>query len=68
MYSILGTTVTSSMTRKNFRGLVVWIAAMIIFYASGDEYLGEPFSIPGSFMILPGFSAMLSALYVYYTE
>jgi hypothetical protein len=71
MYSILGTAVTSSMTRnmwKNFRGLVVWIAAMIIFYASGDDDLGEPFSIPASFMILAGFSVMLSALYVYYRE
>jgi hypothetical protein len=69
MYSILGTAVTSSMTRnmwKNFRGLVVWIAALIIFYASGDEDLGEPWMIPGSFMILAGFSVMLGALYVYY--
>jgi hypothetical protein len=53
---------------KSFRGLVVWTTAMIIFYASGDDDLGEPFSIPGSFMILAGFSIMLSALYVYYTE
>ena len=69
MYSILSTAVTSSMSRnmwKNFRGLVVWIAALIIFYASGDEDLGEPWMIPGSFMILAGFSVMLGALYVYY--
>jgi hypothetical protein len=69
MYSILGTAVTSSMTRnmwKNFRGLVVWIAALIIFYAIGDEDIGEPWMIPGSFMILAGFSVMLGALYVYY--
>jgi hypothetical protein len=69
MYSILGTAVTSSMTRnmwKNFRGLVVWIAALVIYYASGDEDLGEPFQIPGSLMILAGFSVMLVALYVYY--
>jgi hypothetical protein len=69
MYSILGTAVTSSMTRnmwKNFRGLVVWIAALIIFYASGDDDLGEAWMIPGSFMILAGFSVMLGALYVYY--
>jgi drug/metabolite transporter (DMT)-like permease len=71
MYSILSMAATSAMTNnmwKNFRGLVVWIAALIIFYASGDEDLGEPFSIPGSFMILAGFPIMLSALYVYYTE
>jgi drug/metabolite transporter (DMT)-like permease len=69
MYSILGTAVTSSMTRnmwKNFRGLVVWTAALIIFYAIGDEDIGEPWMIPGSFMILAGFSVMLGALYVYY--
>lgn len=69
MYSILGTAVTSSMTRnmwKNFRGLVVWIVALTIFYAIGDEDLGEPWVIPGSFMILGGFSIMLGALYVYY--
>jgi hypothetical protein len=66
MFSILGTAVTSSMTRnmwKNFRGLVVWIAALIIYYAIGDEDLGEPWL---SFMILGGFSVMLIALYVYY--
>jgi hypothetical protein len=69
MYSILGTAVTSSMTRnmwKNFRGLVVWIAALIIFYVGGDEDIGEPWMIPGSLMILAGFSVMMGALYVYY--
>jgi hypothetical protein len=69
MYSILGTAVTSAMTRnmwKNFRGLVVWIAALIIYYASGNEDIGEPWSIPGSLMILAGFMIMLVALYVYY--
>jgi hypothetical protein len=71
MYSILSMAATSAMTNnmwKNFRGFVVWIAALIIFYASGNEDLGQPFSIPGSFMILAGFPIMLSALYVYYTE
>jgi uncharacterized membrane protein HdeD (DUF308 family) len=71
MFSILGTASTSSMTSdmwKNFSGLVVWIAAMTIFYAVGDEDLCEPWTIPGSFMILGGFSVMLAALYVYYRE
>jgi hypothetical protein len=69
IYSILGSAVTSAMTRnmwKNFRGLVVWIAALIIFYAIGDEDIGE--SIPGSFLILAGFSLILVFLYVYYSK
>jgi hypothetical protein len=51
---------------KNFRGLVVWIAALIIFYAVGDEGIVEPWSIPGPFMILAGFRIMLVAFYVFY--
>jgi drug/metabolite transporter (DMT)-like permease len=71
MFTILGTATTSAMTSnmwKNFSGLVVWIAALVIFYAVGDEDIGEPVTIPGSFMILGGFSVMLAALYVYYRE
>jgi hypothetical protein len=69
IYSILGTAVTSSMTRnvwKNFRGLVVWIAALLIYYAIGDEDLGEPWPIPVSSVTLSGFSVMVGGLYVYY--
>jgi hypothetical protein len=71
IYSILGIAATSSMTSsmwKNFSGLVVWIVAMVIYYAVGDEDLGESWTIPGSFMILAGFSVMLTALHVYYRE
>jgi drug/metabolite transporter (DMT)-like permease len=71
MSSILGISITSAMTSsmwKNFSGLVVWIAALIIFYAVGDESVGEPWTIPGSFLILGGFSVMLAALHVYYRE
>lgn len=69
IYSILGTAVTSSMTRnmwKNFRGLVVWMIALLIFYASVNSDLGEPWTIPGSFMILVGFFIMMVGLKVYY--
>ena len=37
IYSILGTAVTSAMTRsmwKNFRGLVVWIIGIVVFYVA----------------------------------
>lgn len=67
LYSILGTAVTSSMTRnmwKNFRGLVVWIVGLAIYYS--HEGFGEPFLIPGSFMLLNGFIVMLIGLYAYY--
>jgi drug/metabolite transporter (DMT)-like permease len=48
MFSVLGTACTSSMSSnmwRNFSGLVVWIAALVIFYAVGDEDLGEPWTI-----------------------
>jgi len=51
---------------KNFRGLVVWIAALLIYYAIGDEDLGEPWPIPVSSVTLSGFSVMVGGLYVYY--
>ena len=69
IYSLLATCFTSAMTKnmwKNFRGLVVWIAAMIIYYVSGNASVGEPWSIPGSLFILVGFSIMMGAIYVYY--
>ncbi len=60
---------TSAMTRnlwKNFRGLFVWIVALITYYASGNPSLGEPWSIPGSFFILVGFGVMTLSVYIYY--
>jgi len=49
------------------RGLVVWIAALLIYYAIGDEDLGKPWLTLGLFLILSGFSVMMGALlYVYY--
>lgn len=71
LFSILGTAVTSAMTRnmwKNFRGLLVWLVALIIFYATGNDELGEPWTIPGSLLILFGFLIMAVGLYVYYRQ
>jgi hypothetical protein len=79
--TIMATAVTSSMTRnmwRNFRGLVVWVVGMMVFYAtsstkksqesggSDDIELGEEFLVPGSFMILTGFLVMLGGLSIYY--
>ena len=45
---------------------MVWIAALLIYYAIGDEDLGEPWPIPVSSVTLSGFSVMVGGLYVYY--
>eukprot|EP00578_Thalassiosira_sp_NH16_P006829 CAMPEP_0181115524 /NCGR_PEP_ID=MMETSP1071-20121207/21476_1 /TAXON_ID=35127 /ORGANISM="Thalassiosira sp., Strain NH16" /LENGTH=551 /DNA_ID=CAMNT_0023199733 /DNA_START=56 /DNA_END=1711 /DNA_ORIENTATION=+ len=69
IFNIAATGVTSSMTRnvwKNLRTCLVWIVGLIVFYASGDPDLGEPWVIPGSFYVLIGFSVMLGGVYVYY--
>lgn len=71
LFSILGTAVTSAMTRnmwKNFRGLVVWIVALVIFYATGNQALGEQWQIPRSIMILFGYLIMMLGLYIYYRK
>ena len=59
---------TSVVTRNMFSGLlglVVWIAALIIYYSSQNDELGEPWSLPGSPMILAGFTIIMGGLYVY---
>jgi drug/metabolite transporter (DMT)-like permease len=70
LFQILSTGVTSSMTRnvwKNFRGLLVWIIGIIAYYSS-DGGFGEPFNIPGSLMLLGGFSLMMLGLFIYYRK
>jgi len=75
IFQIMATGVTSTMTAsvwKNFRGLLVWIAGLMIYYlggsSSGDQSsdLGEAWLIPQSLFILIGFSIMLVGLGVYY--
>lgn len=44
----------------------VWIVAVIIYYASGNEDLGEEWVIPNSLFILGGFLVMMVGIYIYY--
>lgn len=70
VFNIVATAVTSSMTRnvwKNLRTILVWLISLLIFYASGNDDLGEPWLIPDSFAVLAGFVVMLSGIYEYYT-
>jgi len=69
LFQIMGTGVTSSMTRnvwKNLRGLVVWTVGIFTFYAAGSGSIGEEWTIPASLMILGGFSVIMCGIYVYY--
>jgi hypothetical protein len=71
IFNILATAVTSSMTRnvwKNFRTILVWLFGLVIFYASGNDELGEAWLIPESFAILLGFAIMVYGAHVYYNE
>lgn len=77
IFQILSTGVTSSMTRnmwKNFRGLIVLLIGMIIYYSTGsgdkseDEVIvGERFKIPETLLNLGAFAVILAGLVVYYT-
>ena len=76
MFNIMGTAVTSSMTRNlwitSFRGTTVWIIALTTYYAtntggnSTDVILGEPFMVPGSFIILAGLVVIFVGVRIYY--
>eukprot|EP00554_Chaetoceros_debilis_P007295 CAMPEP_0194076604 /NCGR_PEP_ID=MMETSP0149-20130528/3386_1 /TAXON_ID=122233 /ORGANISM="Chaetoceros debilis, Strain MM31A-1" /LENGTH=490 /DNA_ID=CAMNT_0038757399 /DNA_START=79 /DNA_END=1551 /DNA_ORIENTATION=+ len=69
IFNIKATEVTSSMTRnvwKNLRTLLVWIAALCIFYMSGNSDIGEAWLMPGSFYTLVGFMTMSGGIVVYY--
>ena len=73
MFQILGTAVTSSMTRNlwitSFRGPAVWIIALATFYIAGNggpNSIGEPWYIPGSFIILTGVIVIFVGVRIYY--
>lgn len=77
MFNIMGTAVTSSMTRNlwitSFRGATVWIIALTTYYASTnngnnltDIILGEPWMVPGSFIILAGLIVIFVGVRIYY--
>ena len=73
MFQILGTAVTSSMTRNlwitSFRGPAVWIIALATYYIAGNggpNSIGEPWFIPGSFIILTGVIIIFVGVRIYY--
>ena len=71
VFNILACAATSSMTRNmwgNLRTALVWIFGLIMFYASGNDDIGEPWEIPASFIILFGFGVILFGIKVYYRE
>lgn len=71
VFSVVSVAQTSVVTRNMFSGLlglVVWVFEVIIFYSSqneDDKALGEPWSIPGSPMLLAGFAVIMGGLYTY---
>lgn len=73
MFQILGTAVTSSMTRNlwitSFRGPAVWMIALATYYLAGSggpNDIGEPWYIPGSFIILTGVLVIFAGVRIYY--
>ena len=71
IFNIRATEVTSSMTRnvwKNLRTVLVWIFAIIVFYISGNDDVGEAWIVPDSFYVLFGFFVMTSGIILYYSR
>mmetsp|Transcript_38704 Transcript_38704/g.116262 ORF Transcript_38704/g.116262 Transcript_38704/m.116262 type:complete len:539 (-) Transcript_38704:456-2072(-) len=71
IFNIVATEVTSSMTRnvwKNFRTVLVWALGLVLFYAGGNENLGEEWVVPGSFYVLGGFLVMTLGTTMYYSN
>ena len=73
IFNITATQVTSSMTRnvwKNFRTILVWVIALLLYYLSGrkDIEIGEQWFMPESFYILLGFFVMVIGITVYYWQ
>lgn len=72
IFQILSTGVTSSMTRnmwKNFRGLIVLVVGIVLYFSSGsgDHVIGEKFQSPETMLNLGAFAVILAGLLVYYT-
>jgi drug/metabolite transporter (DMT)-like permease len=71
IFQIMSTGVTSSMTRnvwKNFRGVVVWVISLTVYYSSAHGEYGEAWSSPESPMVLLGFLVMMIGTIVYYRQ
>lgn len=67
--SLLIVVARTSVVTKNIvsgiRGLVVWLCALVIFYASGQGGFGEEWSLPRSPILLVGFIVLMGGVYVY---
>lgn len=71
LFNIKATGVTSAMTRnvwKNMRTVLVWAAALGIFYLGKNTAYGEAWHTPESFIILFGFAVMSAGIVVYYSS
>jgi len=71
IFNIKATGVTSAMTRnvwKNMRTVLVWVAALGIFYLGKDSAYGEAWHTPESYVILFGFAVMSAGIVVYYSS
>jgi hypothetical protein len=69
--NIMATAVTSSMTRnvwKNLRTLLVWVFGLVIFAASGNDDVGEPWRIPESLIVPAGSIVVFAGIYLYYKD
>ena len=61
IFNIKATEATSAMTRnvwKNFRTVVIWVIALVIYYVGGTVAYGEEWRMPESVYILVGFMVM----------
>jgi hypothetical protein len=69
--NIMATSVTSSMTRnvwKNLRTLLVWVFGLVIFAASGNDDVGEPWRMPESLIVPAGSIVVFAGIYLYYKD
>jgi len=73
LLTILLTGLTSSMTVaiwKPFRGLLVWGAALLVYYLGSDSVrkFGEPWLVPQSWIVLVGYAVLFAGVYLYYRQ
>ena len=70
LFNIKATEVTSAMTRnvwKTLRTVIVWTAALAIYYLGQNKDYGEAWHNPESFAILGGFLVMSMGIATYYS-
>ena len=62
----LGWLLCTCIPYADLRTILVWGFGLIVFYASQNEKIGEPWIIPSSFYTLLAFCVMLLGVCVYY--